>query len=254
MTYFPCVCIFQELKSFLDEAKEGVIYFSLGSNIKSINIDEDKRKSIMEVFSELPYKVLWKFENESMPDKPANVKISQWLPQQDLLGHPNIKLFITQAGLQSTEEAITNHVPLLALPFMADQHFNAKKITKLGIGLHLKFSSLTKEEFKEAILEITGNPKYKEKIKEVSNLLDDRPNTGLERAVWWTEYVLRHKGAPYFRPAVVDMPWYKYFLLDVLGFIFTVISVTVYLAYVTLSYVLCKLCALSSVRTKLKAS
>lgn len=187
-----------------------------------------------------------------MPDKPENVKISRWLPQQDVLGHPNIKLFITQAGLQSTEEAITNHVPLLALPFMADQHSNAKRITNLGIGLHLQFSSLAKEEFKNAILEITGNPKYKQKIKEISDLLDDRPMTGLERAMWWTEYVLRHKGAPYFRPAVVDMPWYEYFLLDVFGFLFVAFSVASYLAYATLKYLLRRIYALSPIKTKLK--
>lgn len=111
------------------------------------------------MFSELPYKVLWKFEADHMEGKPDNVKISKWLPQQDLLGHPNIKLFITQAGLQSTEEAISNNVPLLAMPFIGDQQFNANRYVALGIGLQLDFATLTKEEFKSAILEITQNPK-----------------------------------------------------------------------------------------------
>lgn len=113
----------------------------------------------MDTFAELPYQVLWKFENESLPGKPENVRIEKWLPQQDLLGHPNIKLFITQAGLQSTEEAIVNHVPLLAIPFLADQHANAKKIKKLGMGLHLDILTLSKDQFKEAIMEIITNPK-----------------------------------------------------------------------------------------------
>lgn len=39
----------------------------------------------------------------------------------------------------------------------------------------------------------------------------------MERAVWWTEYVIRHKGAPYFRSPTVQMPSYQYYLLDVLG-------------------------------------
>lgn len=113
---------------------------------------------IMDTFAELPYQVLWKFENDTLPDKPKNVRIEKWLPQQDLLGHPNIKLFITQAGLQSTEEAIVNHVPLLAIPFLADQHANAKKITKLGMGLHLDITTLSKEQFKTAITQIVSNP------------------------------------------------------------------------------------------------
>lgn len=59
----------------------------------------------METFAELPYKILWKFEDDQLEGKPNNIKTNKWLPQQDLLGHPNIKLFITQGGLQSLEEA-----------------------------------------------------------------------------------------------------------------------------------------------------
>jgi len=35
--------------------------------------------------------------------------------------------------------------------------------------------------------------------------------------VYWTEYVIRHKGAPHLRSAVLDLAWYQYFLLDVIA-------------------------------------
>jgi glucuronosyltransferase len=35
--------------------------------------------------------------------------------------------------------------------------------------------------------------------------------------VFWTEYVIRHKGAPHMRSAVLDLTWYQYFLLDVIA-------------------------------------
>lgn len=78
------------MQEFLDSGKDGVIYFSLGSNIKSKDLTIQLRKTIMETFSELPYKVLWKFEEDDLPDKPDNVKISKWLPQQDVLGESNL--------------------------------------------------------------------------------------------------------------------------------------------------------------------
>ncbi|KAJ8948062.1 hypothetical protein NQ314_008488 [Rhamnusium bicolor] len=45
------------------------------------------------------------------------------------------------------------------------------------------------------------------------------PMTGLEKAVWWTEYVIRNKGAKHLRNPAVNLPFYQYYLLDVIGFL-----------------------------------
>lgn len=146
----------------------------------------------------LPHAVLWKFEADDLPDKPENVKIAKWLPQQDILsnicflyikptfvllylatnkmtyifllkicyyirayflGHPNIKLFITQGGLQSMEEAIYSNVPMLGIPFFADQFSNVRRLVYKGIGLSLDYKTMTKEDIREAALEVINNPK-----------------------------------------------------------------------------------------------
>ncbi|KAJ9584430.1 hypothetical protein L9F63_021223, partial [Diploptera punctata] len=75
----------KDLKNFLDEATHGVIYFSFGSNLLSKNMAEDKIRVFMEALSELPQKILWKWELDILPGKPSNVKIGKWLPQQDIL-------------------------------------------------------------------------------------------------------------------------------------------------------------------------
>lgn len=51
--------------------------------------------------------------------------------------------------------------------------------------------------------------------------------SGLEKAVWWTEYVLRHKGAKYLRNPGRDLPYYQYFLLDVLGVCFLTLIIVI---------------------------
>lgn len=44
-------------------------------------------KIIVAAFSQLPYRVLWKFDTElGGIELPANVRIEKWLPQQDVLG------------------------------------------------------------------------------------------------------------------------------------------------------------------------
>lgn len=76
----------------------------------------------------------------------------------NLLGHPKIKLFITQGGLQSIEEAIYNHVPILGMPLISDQKFNIQKIVSKQLGLQLDSNELEEKTLNESILEIINNP------------------------------------------------------------------------------------------------
>jgi glucuronosyltransferase len=58
--------------------------------------------------------------------------------------------------------------------------------------------------------------RYRENAQRLSRIYRDQPLTPLEQAVFWTEYVIRHKGAPHMRSAALDLSWYQYFLLDVI--------------------------------------
>lgn len=78
----------QDLKTILDEATQGFIYMSLGSNVKSNSLPQETLNKFMSVFSRLPYEVLWKFEDDDLPGKPKNVHIMKWFPQQAVLGIP----------------------------------------------------------------------------------------------------------------------------------------------------------------------
>lgn len=80
------ILILKDLQQYLDEAKDGVIFFSLGSAARSDRMPADKKQIFLEVFAELPQKILWKYESDSLPGLPKNVKIAKWLPQQDILG------------------------------------------------------------------------------------------------------------------------------------------------------------------------
>lgn len=59
----------------------------MGSSVKAANMPEYLRRMLMYVFKQLPQRVLWKWESDDkMLDLPENVKLSKWLPQQDILG------------------------------------------------------------------------------------------------------------------------------------------------------------------------
>lgn len=88
-----------DIQEFLDWATDGAIYFSMGSFIQSKMWPEDKREAFVKAFGKLKLKVLWKYENETLPGNPGNIKIGSWFPQRDILAHPNVKLFMTHGGL-----------------------------------------------------------------------------------------------------------------------------------------------------------
>lgn len=68
-----------------------------------------------------------------------------------VLGHPKVKLFITQGGLQSTDEAITAGVPLIGIPMLADQWYNVEKYVRHQIGLRLDIETLNEQKLETAI-------------------------------------------------------------------------------------------------------
>jgi glucuronosyltransferase len=76
----------KDLQKYLDEAQKGVVYFSMGSILQSSSLPETMTKSFLEAFSKLEQKVLWKWETDTLPGQPSNVKLGKWLPQSDILG------------------------------------------------------------------------------------------------------------------------------------------------------------------------
>lgn len=70
--------LFQSLKKFMDSATDGVIYVSFGSNIKTIWLNAPKLKVLVDSLGSLKQKVLLKWENATLPNRPKNVMISKW--------------------------------------------------------------------------------------------------------------------------------------------------------------------------------
>ncbi|XP_063220611.1 UDP-glycosyltransferase UGT5-like [Bacillus rossius redtenbacheri] len=205
----------EEFSAFLDESVEGVIYFCLGSRVRSDSFSEEKRQGFMEAFSELPLKVLWKWESDFMPGKPKNVKIAKWMPQLEILSHPNVKVFITHGGSMGTMEAAYFGVPMVAIPLFGDQPLNVQYYIDKGIAVKLDYATINKHTVTNALKTVLNNKSYAESARRVAQLFRDRPMSPLDTAVYWTEYVIRHEGARHLRSAAADLQWYQLWLLDV---------------------------------------
>jgi len=69
------------------------------------------------------------------------------------------RLFITHEGLLSNQEAVFHKVPLIVIPILWDQPFNAQKIHNDGYGILLEWNNLSEEVLFYAIQEILNNSK-----------------------------------------------------------------------------------------------
>ncbi|XP_063228391.1 UDP-glucosyltransferase 2-like [Bacillus rossius redtenbacheri] len=219
----------KKLQEFLDEAEHGAILFSLGSNLRSDMLSPQAQQAFLEVFSSLPQRVLWKFESDTLHPKSENVLLGKWLPQRDILGHKNMKLFITHNGLMSSQESLHFGVPTVGIPFFMDQDRNMQRACRFGTGVGLSYKHLNKDTIFQAINQVLSNSSYAENARRLSRIFRDQPEHPLDRAVFWVEYVLRHGGAPHFRTAAVGMPLYQYLLLDILGALLVALVVTLLL-------------------------
>lgn len=178
------------------EQNQKVIYINFGTIVNKMGFAQPLIKNILEWlvqdFANDP-EYIFILGNvhdakKNIPNPPANFHVhTSMVPQTDILKASDV--FMTHCGAHSVNEGINAHVPLLAIPFLFDQHRSAQNIDELEIGigfLHkpqdrdkavlskhkfLKRDSLTQKTLHEAIIELTQNADvYKSNLEKVTSI------------------------------------------------------------------------------------
>ncbi|CAI6347810.1 unnamed protein product [Macrosiphum euphorbiae] len=158
-----------------------------------------------------------------------NMMTWKWLPQRDIFLYQNVKLFISHGGVSGIYETVDAGVPVLGFPLFGDQQGNIDNLVNAGMAISIALLSITKDSFLKIFLEHLNNKKYKENAETASKIFKDRPMSQAEPVVYWTEYVLRHNGAPHLKSLAFKLRWYQYYLLNVLVVILVFISVVIFI-------------------------
>ncbi|XP_047537311.1 UDP-glucosyltransferase 2-like [Vanessa atalanta] len=203
----------KDLQNIMDNAKHGIIYFSMGSNLRSQHFPTEVKQELLNMFAELKQTVLWKFE-EDLPNLPNNVHILKWAPQQSILAHKKCLLFITHGGLLSTTESIHFGVPIIGIPVFADQFVNVARGVKKGFAKKVDLSYTMAKDLKVAIQEMINESRYMTKIKELSFIYHHRTVSPGQELVHWVEHVIKTGGARHLRTPALMTPWYQKVYLD----------------------------------------
>lgn len=201
----------QELDLFMDSATTGVIIVSFGSVAKTLPVD--RMMKLIGVFKKIQnVKFVLRYGTDT--NITGNVLLMPWVPQNDLLGHPKTVAFITHCGNSGLYEGLNNAVPMIGLPLFGDQFFNCRKMASKGFGIAADFCSFTDSELSNIIQDILTNSTYKETIRKASRIFHGQQGTPSERAAFWIDHVMEH-GGEYLQSPEVDMPMYKFYLIDV---------------------------------------
>ncbi|XP_041976980.1 UDP-glycosyltransferase UGT5-like [Aricia agestis] len=203
----------KEIENFLSNAKDGAIYVSFGSNLNANTMSRDKMQQFLQAFEKIPQKVLWKLDNVTLPMGSGKIYTNKWFSQLDVLCHPKVIGFISHGGMLSLSEAAHCGKPLITIPFFGDQFSNAAAAAEVGIAITMTFQQLDADSLLAAIRRLTS-PKIQQSAKRVSKLWHDRPMDVLDNAIYWTEYVARHREAPPALPSK-NSSWFQLLLLDV---------------------------------------
>uniref|UniRef100_A0AAY4DSI5 UDP-glucuronosyltransferase n=1 Tax=Denticeps clupeoides TaxID=299321 RepID=A0AAY4DSI5_9TELE len=218
----------KDMEDFVQSSGEdGIVVFSLGSIFKNLNLE--RRNTFASALGQIPQKVLWALSGEKPETLAPNTRIYDWIPQNDLLGHPKTKAFITHGGSNGIYEAIYHGVPVVGIPLFADQPQNILFMKNKGAAIMLDLFKMEAKDLVKALWTVINDPSYKKNMMAISELHHDQPTKPLDRAAFWIEFVMRNKGAKHLRVQAHNLTWYQYYCLDVAVFLLAVVGLIVFL-------------------------
>lgn len=217
-----------DLEEFVQSSGDhGVIMMTLGTLVGKL--PQDVAEEIAAAFAQLPQKVVWRYLGQRPANLGNNTLLVNWLPQKDLLGHPKTRVFVTHGGTNGVQEAIYHGVPVVGLPLFFDQPDNLSRIRAKGGAVIVDIAELDRHIFADALKTALYNPSYKENMQRLSRLNRDQPMKPLDQAVFWIEYVIRHKGARHLQTQSIKMSWFVYNCIDVIAALLAVVLLVTFI-------------------------
>ncbi|XP_063052640.1 UDP-glucuronosyltransferase 2A1-like [Engraulis encrasicolus] len=211
----PAKALPVDLEEFVQSSGEhGVIIMSLGTLVA--DLPSDITEEIAAAFAEIPQKVIWRHQGPKPSTLGNNTLLVDWMPQNDLLGHPKTKVFVAHGGTNGVQEAIYHGIPIVGLPLIFDQPDNLSKMVAKGTAKVVDITTMDRAVFAEALREVLHEPSYRENMQQLSRIHHDQPMKPLDRAIFWIEFVMRNGGAPHLRTQSFRMSWIVYHSVDVI--------------------------------------
>ena len=151
-----------------------VVYISLGTVVKGA---KQFFQCCVDAFRDLPVDVILStgktFDIGKLKNIPPNIYVYSSVPQIDVLQYADV--FVTHGGMNSVSEALVSGVPMIVLPFMADQPVNAQCVEMLGLGKSMDYKTLDSQSLKETVLSVLADDNIKANLAKMKTWIAQAP-------------------------------------------------------------------------------
>ncbi|KHN72527.1 UDP-glucuronosyltransferase [Toxocara canis] len=200
-----------------DPRSHGTIYIAFGSIVDWTVAPSNVIESFTEALNSLhDYRIIWSIGAKVTQGLKTHIKTVAWAPQSAILQDNRTKLFFTHGGLKSIKEAICAGVPMLTIPFIADQMKNSLLAYQAGIAEIIHKRRITSAILLKAMHKILQDNNYRQKIVSMRSIYNDRIMVPIQLETFWVERILRSKRSEIaFRIRATQMSWISYSGLDI---------------------------------------
>ncbi|KAJ3041031.1 UDP glycosyltransferase 8 [Rhizophlyctis rosea] len=144
---------------------------------------------------------------------------TRWAPQRSLLAHPSTTLFISHAGGNGIHEALYFGKPILGIPIAGDTPDNCARMQRTGAGECVPIPDVISNRTADILTRML-NPEsrqpYIRAAQRVRRIFKDAG--GVDKAAEWVEWRAEQETLePWSVRKFAEVPWWKYYYLDVLG-------------------------------------
>jgi MGT family glycosyltransferase len=184
-----------DLAEWLDGHREhGVVYVAFGTMVA---LSPRRLQMLLSAFGAFDAPVLWAVDGgrDALPTRslPTNLRVESFVPQRSVLSHQAVGGCVTHGGIGTVLECIAAGTPLVVMPVLWDQPYNAQFVHELGAGIRLDWWNLRERALVDALTSILRSPEYRHRVSLLAHEL--RAQRGAEDVLHFLEHLVTAKAS-----------------------------------------------------------
>ena len=230
------------LVNWLNKHSQSIIYISMGTTGV---ISENTALSFLKLSES--YKVVWSIHKSNQEVLNAldineeQVFISSWISQYTLLKEARVSLAVLHCGLNGVQESLYNGIPIVCVPFGADQYNIARLLVYWKLGTYISPDSITPYKMIDTVQLILNDPMYKYNAYRLSRIF--RSAGGVKRGADLVE-LYADIGYTHGVPSFLRSQWgfVEYYNVDVWALIIFLLICFIWSCKKLCRYICCNCC------------